>query len=313
MHITVLMVLTYIACCVRLATAPWKYFQLNARYFSERLGVFSKLDIDSLIPKRWRLAQRPLDEMGPVAGYPVFLKPEWGQNAHGILRADHPAALERLRSEVDHLPQRYLLQQAAREAWEYEIFLIDAPDPGRHVSAGSELARRRADARARRIVTVTRIDNARERFPINSKNNRDTRYVDITDHFDARELDRLAAHVHEIGQFGIARMSARADSIADLLAGRFHVIEVNLYLPMPINLLDARRDWAYRLRFIGRAMMALAYATRAIEPVARPHPIFSSMMRYGRRGETRRRVATALDIDHQPAGRAELDARNSVT
>ena len=79
MHITILMVLTYIACCVRIGTAPWKYFQLNARHFSGERGIFSKMAIDDLIPERWRLSQTiDADSVVPDS-FPVFLKPEWGR------------------------------------------------------------------------------------------------------------------------------------------------------------------------------------------------------------------------------------------
>ena len=274
MHITILMVLTYIACCVRIGTAPWKYFQLNARYFSGERGIFSKMAIDELIPERWRLYQT-FDGEGVVPDtYPVFLKPEWGQNAHGIHRADSSGELMRLRARLRAEPQRYMLQEAAPGMREFEIFSIDAHGNARH------LGEKQLDSAD--VVTVTEAVNRRESFPINSKYNRDTRYVDVSESFTPAELGTLAAYLREIGRFGIARMSVRADSRGALLDGRFHVIEINLFLPMPINLLDARYTWQEKWRFIRSAMMSLALATRAITPVARPPAVFTRMMMYGR-------------------------------
>ena len=68
---------------LRCRVAPWHFFQLNSGYFNSTKSIFSKLDMDRFIPERWRLQQ--LEDDGDTAPeFPVFLKPEWGQNAHGI-------------------------------------------------------------------------------------------------------------------------------------------------------------------------------------------------------------------------------------
>ncbi len=266
MHITIIMVVTYIACCARICTGPWKYWQINAHYFSAEQGIFSKLSVDSLIPERWRLRQSiDSDTLTPNA-FPVFLKPEWGQNAHGIHRADDHSQLVSLRARLAGEPQRYLLQEAATGQREFEIFSIDANrGDGQHD-----------------VFTVTEAINQRERFPINSKYNRHTRYADITADFTQEEQDRVSAYLSQIGEFGISRMSVRADSTEDLVAGNFHVIEINLFLPMPINLLDSNYSWLQRWQFIRSSMMCLAHATKLIKPVDKPQPIFAKMMLYGR-------------------------------
>lgn len=266
MHITIIMVLTYIASCARIATAPWRYWQLNARYFSAEQGVFSKLSTDELIPTRWRLQQTiDTDALTPTS-YPVFLKPEWGQNAHGIHRADDASQLMTLRARLKQQPQRYLLQEAAPGQREFELFSIDTD---------------RTDD-SHDVFTITEAINDSEDFPINSKYNRFTRYSDVTNQFSAAEQQKLAGYLSEIGQFGISRMSVRADSNEDLVAGKFHVIEINLFLPMPINLLDETYSWAERWRFIRTSMMSLAQATKLIKPADIKHPIFTRMMLYGR-------------------------------
>lgn len=266
MHITIIMVVTYILCCFRIGTAPWRYWQLNARYFSSEHGIFSKLSIDSLIPERWRLPQSVDTDTLTPSSFPVFLKPEWGQNAHGIHRVDDYEQLVNLRADLVGGPHRYLLQQAAPGRREYEIFSIDANrSDGEHD-----------------VLTITEAVNSRERFPINSKNNRHTHYVDITEQFDADAQQTVASYLSQIGEFGICRMSVRADSNEELVAGNFHVIEINLFLPMPINLLDSSFSWLQRWNFIRRAMMSLARATKLIKPVEQPQAIFARMMLYGR-------------------------------
>lgn len=277
MHITIVLILTYIACCIRVGAAPWKYFQLNARYFSSEEGIFSKVAIDALIPERWRLLQ-VADEPNLLPDrYPVFLKPEWGQNAHGIHRADNFNQLQRIRRTLreQDKEQKYILQEGAPGRREFEIFSID-------VSKHDE---------QHDVVTVTEAVNDTESFPINSKYNRNTRYVDISKQFTSNDLAKLGAYLDDVGSFAISRMSVRADSVDDLVAGNFHVIEVNLFLPMPINLLDSTYNWSTRWQFIRRAMMSLALATKAIQPLERPPAIFTRMMLYGKKLPTLRRVA----------------------
>lgn len=272
MHITILIILTYIACCLRVGAAPWKFFQLNARYFSNEQGIFSKLAIDALIPDRWRLSQLLDDGSIKPIRYPVFMKPEWGQNAHGIHRADNLDELQAIRHllQQNACEQQYILQEGAPGSREFEIFSIDvSKNDGLHD-----------------VVTVTEAVNTTETNPINSKYNKNTRYVDISEHFSTNQLTTIAQHLDEVGRFAISRMSVRADSFESLVAGRFHVIEVNLFLPMPINLLDDSYSWHIRFKFIRHAMMSLALATKAIKPVEKPPAIFTRMMLYGRRKST---------------------------
>ena len=80
MFINVVMITTYIVDCFAIGTGPWKFFQLNAPHFNSAKGIFSKIDLDEMFPEEWRLSQRyDADDYLPEE-YPVFLKPEWGQN-----------------------------------------------------------------------------------------------------------------------------------------------------------------------------------------------------------------------------------------
>jgi hypothetical protein len=266
MHITLIMIFTYIASCLRIGTAPWRYWQINSQYFSAEQGVFSKLSTDLLIPERWRLVQSVDSDLLNPAGYPVFLKPEWGQNAHGIHRADDQTQLLSLRARLKNEPQRYLLQEAAPGHREFEIFSIDS----------------NRNDNEHDVFTITEAINNSEKYPINSKYNRFTRYADITSQFSVEQQQLIANYLSEIGQFGISRMSVRADSTDDLIAGNFRVIEINLFLPMPINLLDESYTWAQKCRFIRSSMMSLALATKLIKRTDIKHPIFARMMLYGR-------------------------------
>lgn len=275
-----LMVSAYILFCVRFATRPCKYFQLNARFYNREVGVFSKLDIDQLIPAEWKLAQFADDGAHEPRRYPVFIKPEWSQNARGVCRADNAGELQRIRANIraSQSTVKYLLQEAATEKREYEIFSIRAhDDPQRYA-----------------VLTVTEARNEHETHPVNSVYNRNTRYVELTDSFTAAQLQQLWNIARRIGDFAISRVSVRADSVDDLLRGKLHVIEVNLFLPMPINLLDARCSTMTVCKLAIIYMRHLALATKHRPRESEVKPVFIKTMLYNRRSRWLNRLRARL-------------------
>ena len=118
-----LLIIRFIYAAVRHGVAPYRFFQLNARYFNEQKGIFSKLDIDQLIPERFRLWQKP-DNGDNSFSFPVFIKPEWGQNSHSVSRADNPEQLARIRNAIRRGGVDYIIQEAAPGKREFEIFYI---------------------------------------------------------------------------------------------------------------------------------------------------------------------------------------------
>ena len=267
MKVTYLMVLTYIADCVWVGTKPCKYFQLNSAYFDRQEGIFSKLAIDKLIPSEWRLLQYYDDDSRQPARYPVFVKPEWGQNARGIFRADNATELQQIRARIAGENVRYLVQEGALEKNEYEIFSMrHHRQPGRYS-----------------VLTITQAVNESEPNPINGIYNGNTRYIEITEFLSEAELETLWALVQRIGSFGISRASVRADSTSALLQGKFHVIEVNLFAPMPINMLDARYKWKDMIRFVSQYMMCLALLTKYRDKKLETKPVFTKIMLYNRK------------------------------
>ena len=223
MHIRLLLIFSLIFYCVKIRANPARYFQLNAPYFNRSKGIFSKLDIDRLIPQRWRLKQSADNGLVKDFTYPVFVKPEWGQNAYGIRRADSQQELCDIRRQVADSKMPRIIQEAAREAREFEVFYI--------LSA--------ADETKAAVLTVSEALNVDKKlFPINSINNANTFYRELTDSLSQQQLDAIWAHMRSFGRFGISRVGLRADSIDDMVNGDFHVIEINLFVPMPINLLD---------------------------------------------------------------------------
>ena len=267
MKVTSVMVSVYILFCIRIATRPCKYFQLNASFFDREAGIFSKAGINELIPAQWRLAQWYDDGARMPEGYPVFVKPEWSQNARGVHRADNADELRRTCEQIKSMGVKCLIQEAAMEANEYEIFSI----PHHH------------DPKRYAVFTITQTCNDFEPNPVNGIYNPNTRYIEITDSFSAAQLAQVWRLMRRIGSFKIARVSVRANSIDDLLQGKFHVIEVNLFLPMPINLLDTRYANKDIFSLVMRYMKSLALATKYRDKTIETKPVFIASMLYNRR------------------------------
>jgi len=270
--IRILLVLSYIANCIKLRVAPWKYFQLNSPYFNEQRDIFSKLEMDLRIPEQWRLHQfLDIGDEQPCC-YPVFVKPEWGQNSHGIQRADSEKSLlnirkSRVSSRINsriNTGINYLIQEAAPGRREFEIFAIPT-------SENSNLPG---------FFSITETENnSEDAYPINGIYNRATTYRDITDQFTEDQLIQLWQLMKQMGHYRIARYGARANSIADLLIGKFHIIEINLFLPMPLVLLSTNRRPVEKITLCLKAMKLLARATQTL-PKDQPHkPVFFKKLR----------------------------------
>ncbi|TEW53983.1 hypothetical protein E2R68_10895 [Psychromonas sp. RZ22] len=250
MLIRILLVLSYIFWCCRFLVAPWKYFQLNANYFNQYRQIFSKLDMDLLIPKKWRLTQvvdrghTPLDEE-----YPVFLKPEWGQNSQGVCRIDNFKQLQQHRLNRGKKGPRYLMQSAAKGKREFEIFYI----PGAKTDQSAA------------IISVTETCNrSHDAMPVNGIYNQDTFYKSCMTQLSEQQIQKVISLFTCIGHFKIARYCARADSLEALLAGQFSIVEVNVYVPMPLILLVKDVTLKAKLSFVFSSMKQLALVTKDI-------------------------------------------------
>jgi hypothetical protein len=254
-----LMIFWFILHCLRLRVNPWRFFQLNASYFNKQKGIYSKQDINWLIPARWRLGQQFDTKSYIPKSFPVFLKPEWGQNSYGIYRADSFNDLRQIRNTTTSSELTYLVQEAAREAREFELFYIrDAESPGDFA-----------------VLTITEVKNNKEnRYPINGVHNTHSGYTDYTTEFNGKKSRILWEHISKIGHFRIARVGLKADSEEDLLAGRFHIVEINLFTPMPLNLMDKNKAWLEKVGFIKKAMLHIAKNTAKVFKQSEEENIF---------------------------------------
>ncbi|MGY0217754.1 hypothetical protein ACWJJH_10270 [Endozoicomonadaceae bacterium StTr2] len=244
-----LLVLFYIWHCIWLRVRPWLFFQLNADYFNNAKGIFSKLDMDQRIPTRWRLNQFRDNGVQQPESFPVFIKPEWGQNSAGITRADNQIELDTARAARTEADLPYLVQESAPGKREFEVYLIT-----------SELT---SDQFA--TLSITEVTNTSgEDLPVNGIYNKQTSYRDISAELSYGQMQQLWDHLKTVGYFRTARFGIRADSVQDLVAGEFKIFEINLFLPMPLVLHCENTTATQRLGMIYRLTYQLAAVTGTI-------------------------------------------------
>ena len=104
--------------------------------------------------------------------------------------------------------------------------------------------------------------------------NANTIYTDFTPEFSSAEIDKLWEYLNDIGTFRLACVGLRANSKEELLAGLFHIIEINLFLPMPLRLLDKKIVRESKLQFIRQGMFFAAKAVKAIPKEQKRQAIF---------------------------------------
>lgn len=260
------MIATYILNCIRIWAYPYKVFQLNSKHFNNQRGIFSKIATDERVPEQWRLAQRYDDYEFIPDTWPVFFKPEWGSNASGVSRADNIEELTALRKEVANSDIKHLIQQSADGDREFEVFSI----------------RHHQDKQKAAIFTITEARNESETNPVNSINNSSTKYVEVTQDFTAEQLEQLWTIVNQLGDYNISRASLSTNSITELLEGKFQVIEINLFLPMPINLLDEKHTPKTIFAAVRKYMRCLALVTKTRDRSHPDKPVFVKVMLYNR-------------------------------
>ncbi|MDP0589460.1 MAG: hypothetical protein QS748_09850 [Candidatus Endonucleobacter bathymodioli] len=259
MLIRLSLIFTYIFYCIRLNVAPWRYFQLNAPYFNEHRDIFSKLDMDKRIPKQWLLEQFIDLGVYSPSHYPVFVKPEWGQNSQGVVRVDNLLQLNAQRQKRTARHSFYLIQQAAPELCEFELFMIPKIENSQQFFTLS--------------VTET-CNRSADKLPVNGIYNPDSYYKNCASQLTEAQLHKIWSHLKQMGNYRIARYGVRANSLNELVSGNFHVVEVNLYTPMPLLLLVSDFTLLEKFHFIKQNMKQLVLVTQSIPKGQLTKPVF---------------------------------------
>jgi D-alanine-D-alanine ligase-like ATP-grasp enzyme len=237
---------------------------LNGKYFNELKGIFSKLDIDELIPRQYRLLQSLFSAENIPKKYPVFLKPEWGQNSNGINRVDNTTEFLQFVEASPNLKIPYIVQEAALEKKEFEIYYLRSPnDKDRYL-----------------FLSITEVINrSGESYPVNSIYNSSTIYSEVTASLAAEELEDVWQAVKDIGGFRMARVGVKADDLSLLLRKQFKIIEINLFLPMPLILLAENVSRTEKLSAIRKTMTFAAQLVKTIPQSEKGKWIFFRKMR----------------------------------
>ncbi len=243
------LVFWYLWACLRHRALPWNYFQLNSMFFNAEKGIFSKLEMDSLIPPCWRLSQFYYDPDQPPERYPVFIKPEWGQNANGVIRADNKNEYLAFKDIATGTDMPFIVQDAARGKKEFEVYYLRCPDNSDDYS----------------FLSITEVTNTCQKsLPINSIHNPCTGYVDITSRFCDKELQTIWFCLKKIGGFRMARVGLKADNIEALFKKEFRIVEINIFLPMPLILLAENVNQREKKKIIKTTMSLAAKLVKNI-------------------------------------------------
>jgi len=262
--IRVLLVLHYLYACLRHRVVPWNFFQLNSSYFNEDKGIYSKLEMDSHIPHQWRLKQYYFDRDVVPDSFPVFLKPEWGQNSIGIVCVNNESEYRTFTGDVNKSAMPYIVQQTAPGRNEFEIYYLRSPECSEDFD----------------VLSITQVTNIGEsHHPINSIHNPDTSYLDITPTFSEKELRAIWNYSKAIGKFRMARICLKADSKGDLLRGIFKIVEINLFLPMPLVLLAKNVSGEKKRQVLGEMTKVMARLVKTIPPNETGKSIFFRKMK----------------------------------
>ncbi len=240
--------------CLKIGAKPWRFSQVNAAIYDEKRHIFSKLDIEKKIPKKWRPKTFLLDkschkswekQIEEMFMFPVFLKPEWGQNSQGIFRADNIKSLRTYLAVIKKKKTPYFVQEAI-PGLEIDIYFLND-----------------------QLLSITQMhDFNGEEFPINGIYNQ-TQNMDISHDFSPLECQKIQKNLKTIVPTKLARFGCKADSYADLIAGKFKIIEINLFLPFPLNLLDKNVSWIKRYRFMKSFAHTLAVVVKSLPPTSK--------------------------------------------
>ena len=181
--------------------------------------------------------------------YPVFIKPEWGQNSNGILCVYNDMEYRGVNTLGKTNDMPFIVQHAASGIKEYEIYYLRSSDNKDEYS----------------FLSITQVINrGRESYPINSIHNPDTSYIERTPSFSADEMQALWRTLRNIGKFRMARVGIKADDRKKLLSGEFHIVEINLFLPMPLVLLAENVNFEEKLKIVKTTMSLASELVKSI-------------------------------------------------
>lgn len=243
---------TYFRACIQLRVLPWRFFGINQHGIHPKKGVFCKSIIQNFIPPEYQL---PLVTLGAnedivswqnkisSLNYPVIIKPDLGQNSKHIHIAYNSE--DKCISKQRKIPVDFVAQQVATGI-EYDILFI-SNEVDKNYSLFS-------------IVELSQ-PNMQEKIPIHGIY-QGTQYKEINHLIEPQKLRKFAQKIQTEFNFKFARIGVKAQSLDDLLNFNFKTIEVNLFLPLCLNVLDTSISEHKRISFLKYYIYTLIVLTK---------------------------------------------------
>lgn len=215
-----------------LRVRPWRYFQLHAKYFNRKKWIFSKAEIESHIPDIWKLnstyinnidgIQKQIKQIEDNHSYPVFIKPEWGQNSHGISIVYSREELSDTLKSISKNSTPYVAQQASRYENEFEILYTRDP------------------IKPNEIILQSIVESKNDTCDPHCVNgiHGTTSYHDILPKFTQDMKLILIEYIQKIWEFRVARIGLKAENIKSMIEWKFEIFEINIFIPFALHLLD---------------------------------------------------------------------------
>lgn len=246
-------VLYFVWYCLKIRTNPWFYFQVHARFFDEKKWMFSKYDIEQWIPKKWRLKSEKITSTTTITSLlanmslPVFGKPEWGQNSHGVEYIETKKQLESFIKHAKSSEILNLIQSSSPYEKEFEICFTRDPHNQKKI----------------KIWSFVESSNTRK-SRINSIHS-GTEYMEYIDTLDLWQLKQLEDYIAHFWDLQLGRVWVKANSIDNVIAWEFHVFEINIFIPLPLKMLAKNVKNSTKNIFLKDFTYALAQLTKQRE------------------------------------------------
>ena len=220
-------ILYFIYFCIKLWVKPWRFFQLNAKYFNDEKGIFSKYEIEQLIADKWRLKSCLINNNTDIIEtlkwfkFPVFFKPEWSQNSHWVKLFHCTKDLKEYIFKLKSFSSNYIIQEASKYKREYELCYSIDPKNQKDILLHS-------------IVE--------SKNPYKKKNyvngiHTNTFYREVLWKINDGSKEKIKKYISEIWDFKLARIWFKTDSLESFIKWNFQIFEINIFLPMPLLLL----------------------------------------------------------------------------
>lgn len=223
MRIKIILYLIYYS--LRQGVNPYLFFQIHTRYFNLEKWYFSKYEIEKDIPNKWKLEsiyiekKTTKEEILKNFNFPLFWKPEWWQNSHGITYIKDSTDLITFIQKTKDKKIQYLVQKSSIYLNEYEICFSKDPD---NISE---------------VIIHSIVQSVNVPWTFISWIHAKTQYIEVMVNYSQEEINQLKTYILEVGDFTLWRIGLKANSCEEMIDWKFQIFEINIFIPLPLKLL----------------------------------------------------------------------------